>query len=168
MMQGQLQGGRIRPAVPADLDRIMEIYEIAKTYMRENGNPNQWNGSYPERTLLAEDMERKCLYVYEDKGGVHAVFVLALGEEPTYRYIEGGAWLNEAPYGTIHRLASDGSVRGMFGKCVEFCLAVIPQLRADTHADNHTMQHLLQKHDFVRCGIIYLANGSPRIAYQHN
>ena len=28
------------------------------------------------------------------------------------------------------------------------------------------MQHLLEKNGFVRCGIIHLANGAPRIAYQ--
>lgn len=163
----QMQEGGIRHAVLADLDRVMEIYEIAKSHMKKSGNPNQWNGSYPERSLLESDIERECLYVYEDLSGVHAVFVLALGEEPTYRYIEGGAWPNAAPYGTIHRLASDGSVRGMFAKCLEFCLMVVPQLRADTHADNRTMQHLLEKHGFVRCGIVYVADGSPRIAYQY-
>ncbi len=167
MTQEQSREGGIRHAVPADLDRIMEIYEIAKAYMKESGNPNQWNGGYPERTLLEKDVQRQCLYVYEDSNGVHAVFVLALGEEPTYRCIEDGAWPNGEPYGTIHRLASDGSVKGIFGKCLEFCLAVVPQLRADTHADNHTMQHLFQKYGFVPCGIIHLENGSPRIAYQH-
>ena len=31
------------------------------------------------------------------------------------------------------------------------------------------MQNLLEKHGFIRCGIIYVANGTPRIAYQrHN
>lgn len=28
------------------------------------------------------------------------------------------------------------------------------------------MQHLLEKYGFVRCGIIYLPDGAPRIAYQ--
>ena len=28
------------------------------------------------------------------------------------------------------------------------------------------MQHLLEKHGFSYCGIIYLANGDPRLAYQ--
>ena len=29
-----------------------------------------------------------------------------------------------------------------------------------------TMQHLLESNGFVRCGIIHIADGSPRIAYQ--
>ena len=39
-------------------------------------------------------------------------------------------------------------------------------LRADTHADNKIMQHLLEKNGFTRCGIIHVADGSPRFAYQ--
>ena len=39
-------------------------------------------------------------------------------------------------------------------------------LRADTHADNKIMQHLLEKNGFTRCGIIHVADGTPRIAYQ--
>ena len=28
------------------------------------------------------------------------------------------------------------------------------------------MQHLLEKNGFTRCGIIHVADGTPRIAYQ--
>jgi ribosomal protein S18 acetylase RimI-like enzyme len=91
-------------------------------------------------------------------------------EDPTYGYIDG-AWMNDEPYGVIHRIASDGERRGIFKNVLEFCkekMAVrnIKNLRIDTHADNKPMQHLVEKYDFNRCGIIYLGNGSPRIAYQ--
>ena len=39
-------------------------------------------------------------------------------------------------------------------------------LRADTHADNKVMQHLLESEGFTRCGIIHVEDGTPRIAYQ--
>lgn len=39
-------------------------------------------------------------------------------------------------------------------------------LRADTHADNKIMQHLLEKNGFARCGIIHVEDGTPRVAYQ--
>lgn len=57
-------------------------------------------------------------------------------------------------------------MKGLFAKCVAFCEKEVPYLRADTHFDNHTMQHLLEKNGFERRGIIYLKNGDPRIAYQ--
>ena len=153
-------------AKEADLPRIMEIYDIAKAYMRANGNPNQWNGAYPDPETLRTDIEKQRLYVYKKDGRIHGVFMLLLEEEPTYAYIEDGSWREERPYGTIHRLAGDGEVRGLFAKCVAFCEKKVPYLRADTHFDNHTMQHLLEKNGFERRGIIYLKNGDPRIAYQ--
>lgn len=153
-------------AKEADLPRILEIYDIAKAYMGANGNPNQWNGAYPDLETLRTDIEKQRLYVYKKDGRIHGVFMLLLEEEPTYAYIEGGSWREETPYGTIHRLAGDGEVKGLFAKCVAFCEKKVPYLRADTHFDNHTMQHLLEKNGFERRGIIYLKNGDPRIAYQ--
>ena len=150
----------------ADLPRILEIYDIAKAYMGANGNPNQWNGAYPDLETLRTDIEKQRLYVYKKDGRIHGVFMLLLEEEPTYAYIEGGSWREETPYGTIHRLSGDGEVKGLFAKCVAFCEKKVPYLRADTHFDNHTMQHLLEKNSFERRGIIYLKNGDPRIAYQ--
>lgn len=153
-------------AKEADLPRILEIYDIAKAYMGANGNPNQWNGAYPDLETLRTDIEKQRLYVYKKDGRIHGVFMLLLEEEPTYAYIEGGSWREETPYGTIHRLSGDGEVKGLFAKCVAFCEKKVPYLRADTHFDNHTMQHLLEKNSFERRGIIYLKNGDPRIAYQ--
>lgn len=149
-----------------DLPRILEIYDIAKAYMRASGNPNQWNGAYPDPETLLTDIEKQRLYVYKKDGRIHGVFMLLLEEEPTYAYIEGGSWREETPYGTIHRLAGDGEVKGLFAKCVAFCESKVKYLRADTHSDNHTMQHLLEKNGFECRGIIYLKNGDPRIAYQ--
>ena len=91
-------------------------------------------------------------------------------DDPTYYRIDG-AWKNEAPYGVIHRIASDGTEKGIFEAVMEFCKEKMAErgirnLRIDTHEDNKTMQHLIEKYGFQRCGIIYLENGSPRIAYQ--
>jgi hypothetical protein len=156
----------IRQADAEDLNLIMEIYSYAKKYMAETGNPTQWGEGYPSRDLLQEDILKNQCYVYEDGEEIQAVFVLALGEEPTYRRIEDGAWKNNAPYGTIHRLASRGKLKGVSKACIDFCKARIGNLRSDTHHDNKIMQHLLEKNGFERCGIIYLEDGSPRIAYQ--
>ena len=99
-------------------------------------------------------------------GAIDAVFVLAMGDDPTYAYIEDGEWFSNTPYGTVHRIASNGSFPGFFGRCMSFCAGKTPHLRIDTHHDNAVMQHLAVKAGFRRCGIIYLANGSPRIAYE--
>ena len=70
------------------------------------------------------------------------------------------------PYGTIHRLASTGDHRGVASEVIAWCLEHCESLRADTHADNKIMQHLLEKNGFARCGIIHVEDGTPRVAYQ--
>ena len=39
----------IRKAEKADLDKIMDIYDTARAFMRKSGNPTQWAGGYPPR-----------------------------------------------------------------------------------------------------------------------
>lgn len=156
----------IRRAEQRDLDWLPELYARARAYMRRGGNPTQWGEGYPSRGRLKEDLAAGQLYVVERQGRRCGAFVLAQGEEPTYARIEGGAWLRDGPYATIHRLAGDGTQRGIFRECLEFCRRRSPDLRADTHADNRTMQHLLEQNGFVRCGTIYVQDGTPRIAYQ--
>jgi 3-methyladenine DNA glycosylase AlkD len=156
----------IRKAEARDLERIMEIFEAAKAYMHSHGNVNQWNGAYPQRELMSSEIECGHCFVVCNTDNVVGTFCLIFGEDPTYAVIEDGQWKNEAPYATIHRLASDGSAKGIGHACIEFCYNLLENLRADTHADNLTMQRLLEKEGFERCGIIHLKDGAPRIAYQ--
>lgn len=157
----------IRKATLSDMDRMLDIYAYATRFMAEHGNPNQWagsNGVTREKTeaLLNKDL----LFVGEEDGEICFVFAYIQGEDPTYKVIDDGEWLNDEPYGTIHRIASDGRIRGVVGIVTEWALNQNPNLRIDTHHDNMVMQNALTKAGYSRCGIIYLANGDPRIAYQ--
>ena len=156
----------IRKGTAADIDAIMRCYDSARRFMRASGNHSQWVNGYPSRELVAEDVARGISYVGEDEEGeVVMAFAFIVGDDPTYAVIEDGNWLNDLPYGTIHRLGSNGKHRGTLRMCVEFCLSVIGNLRLDTHADNLTMQRASEKLGFKRCGIIYCFDGTPRIAY---
>lgn len=157
----------IRKAQLADLDAVELVYAAARRYMAENGNPKQWADGYPQRDLLKKDVEQGWLYVMEEDGRICGAFAFIVGDDPTYTEIREGDWFNGDPYGTIHRLAGDGTVRGLFPKCLSFCKGIEPNVRADTHAANKTMQHLLEKHGFQKCGIIHVWDGTPRIAYQY-
>ncbi len=158
---------KIRKAEIGDLNSILGVYAIAREYMRKTGNPNQWGTNKPQKEMLEEDIQKGELFVGEGPDGeIHFVFAFILGGDPTYLYIEDGSWISDEPYGTIHRVASDGTVTGVVKTVVEYCRSVIPNLRIDTHENNKTMQHVLEKLGFARCGIIYLADGAPRIAYQ--
>ena len=156
----------IRNAVLEDMEQIMEVYRLAKEYMVASGNPNQWINGYPAREVIEKDINRQQFYVCEENGQIHGAFMFFVGEEPTYQIIENGSWKNEELYGTIHRLGSDGKYKGIFQECLAFCREKHANLKADTHQDNKSMQHLLEKHGFERCGIVYMKDGSKRIAYQ--
>ena len=153
-------------AKDGDLKAILTVYEAARQYMRRSGNPTQWGTSYPPETLLREDIRAGRLFVCTQGNKVHGVFAFIPGMDPTYGYIEG-SWKNDQPYSTIHRMASDGKLRGVFRCCFDFCRKRACNIRMDTHSDNLTMQHVVEKDGFERCGIIYEADGSPRIAYQY-
>ena len=173
----------IRDAELAELDEIMKIFDIARQYMREKGNMNQWINGYPSRELITEDIEAGHLFVCLDTsdgdcvdgndgndgndGKIHGVFAFILGKDPTYDLIEGGKWLNNEPYGTIHRMASDGAISGLLEKTMPFCLGLTDNVRIDTHADNKPMLDAVRRYGFRHCGVIYVADGSPREAFQY-
>ena len=149
-----------------DLPEILAIYARARQFMKETGNPTQWGDTHPTEAAVREDIALQRSYVCEIDGQVEGVFMLAAGRDPTYEIIEDGAWHSDAPYHTIHRIASSGRVNGVFSLCVDWCYETRGYLRIDTHHNNKVMQHLIAKKGFVRSGIIYQPDGSPRIAYE--
>ena len=156
----------IRDTTLADYKRIQEIYAYAREQMRQAKNPGQWGNDRPSGETLLKDIRRRQSHVMEEQGQICGVFTFIIGEDPTYRIIEQGQWLNNAPYGTIHRIAGNGAAKGIFRECLSYCMSWIPNIRIDTHRDNAVMRHLLEKHGFQKCGVIYVEDGSPRIAYQ--
>ena len=155
-----------RGAVRGDLPQILQIYAHAREAMAASGNPTQWGNNFPPQELLEEDIDSNRLFVYVVNGQLLGVFAFILGADPTYQVIEDGTWKSAAPYGTLHRVAGDGEVHGLFGQMVAFAWANIPHLRIDTHENNAVMRHLVEKHGFQRCGVIYLEDGAPRIAFE--
>lgn len=156
----------IRLAKENEIDRALEIFEIARQFMRDHGNPNQWNTSYPDRETLTDDVAKGQLYFICDENDYpRAAFAFLHGEDPTYGYIEG-SWKSDAPYGTIHRVASDGTVRGVLAKAFEYVREQYDHVRIDTHEDNIPMQGAILKCGFEYRGIIYLEDGDPRWAYE--
>lgn len=136
--------------------------------MRATGNPHQWEDGRPYRTTLEDDIEKGQLYVLTDQDTVYGVFALIFGDDPTYAVIEDGAWISTAPYATLHRVASDGTHPGVFHECSEFAFSKIPHIRIDTHRDNRPMQNAILREGYQYCGIIYISDGSPRLAYEQD
>ena len=156
----------IRKTEMRDFDRVMEIYYMAQERMIENGNPTQWGHFYPTEEMILDDIEKSISYVIENDGIIVGVFMIREGDDPTYSYIEDGSWINDEPYVTIHRIASDGKTHGIFRMVSDFCKLLSVSVRVDTHYDNKIMQRCIVSNGFERCGIIYVDDGTPRIAYQ--
>lgn len=155
---------RIRRANKDDLNSIEQIYDLARQYMRSTGNHAQWINGYPSAEIIKNDLENEVLFVVEDVE-IQAVFAMIQGEDPTYLKLDGD-WLNDQPYATLHRIASKGTRKGFFNLIVTYAWSNCPNLRIDTHQNNAVMRHLIEKNGFAFCGIIFLGDGTPRLAYQ--
>ena len=173
----------ICPAREEDLPAILDILDAARGIMRASGNPTQWADGYPSEAAVRSDMAKgggmlvtaplgeRAGRCRERAGGGReravGYFAFLPSPEPTYARIDGGAWLDDRlPYHVIHRIASYPEVHGVFDAMLRWAGRREGNLRIDTHRDNRIMQHLLGKHGFRYCGIIYLASGDERLAYQ--
>ena len=87
----------IRHTKPADMDAVLALYDAARCFMAENGNPDQWVNGYPGADQLSLDMASGGSYVCVDGSAIVGTFYFALGDEANYHRIDGGSWLNDRP-----------------------------------------------------------------------
>lgn len=157
----------IRKSTADDVPAILEIFWSAKAYMAAHGNPTQWGGGYPGLPELLPDIARGDSYVLTENGTVVGTFSFIIGDEPTYQVLLNGRWHADRPYGTIHRLASSGTVRSVSRACFDFCTGLSDYVRVDTHTDNRAMQAAIEGYGFRKCGNIYASSGTLRTAYDY-
>lgn len=162
---------KIRKSTEQDIGRMMEIYADARERMARCGNPNQWGPTaWPPEDLIRKDIEEGNSYVCEnEEGKIIGTFYCTSGRdiEPTYRVIADGAWIDDSPYAVVHRIATDGSEKGIGRFCISWALDRCGHMRIDTHADNKPMRNLLKKLGFNHCGTIYVEEDEyPRLAFE--
>lgn len=156
----------VRPAIIPEIPAIMEVLSDGREKMRAEGNVNQWTEGYPSLEIIREDIEKGWGFVVCKDGEIEGYFAFIQGIEPTYSVIYDGEWISDEPYAVIHRMASKHGAHGVFATALAFALENCKNIRIDTHRDNKIMQHNILKHGFRYCGIIYLASGDERLAYQ--
>lgn len=158
---------KVCKAESEDIPRIMEVCRQARTIMRADGNMNQWTDGYPSEEIIRKDISNDTAFIVKEGGDIVGYFALIPGIEMTYLRIDEGRWADDTlPYATIHRLASTADSHNVASTCFSFCWERIQNLRIDTHRDNRIMRHCIEKAGFEYCGIIYLAGGDERLAYQ--
>ena len=165
----------IRRTTLADLDRLMPIFDEARRTIAALGI-DQWQDGYPNPEVIAADIDRGESYAVETDGIVCGTFAMLTGGEPTYDKIYDGAWLtgdSTDGYLAIHRVAISVARRGsgistaIINHAADFAKAHgKSSLRIDTHEGNVVMRRMLEKNGFEYCGVIYLENGDPRVAYE--
>ena len=149
-----------------NLHEILNIYESARRYMSENGNPNQWVNGYPDKKTILLDIEKGHHFICSDGIRILGCFAFIGGDDPTYKKIIHGKWLDNNPYAVIHRIAVLEQCKGIGSACIEWCFSRCSNIRIDTHPDNISMQRLLLKNEFKYCGMIYNSWGDERLAFQ--
>ena len=156
----------IRRATYDDVPVLMDVFRKARGIMRSSGNMNQWNDGYPSEEVVRKDIDNgHCVVLCED-GKVVATMAFIPGPDPTYAEIYDGGWLSDAPYHVIHRIAVAEPGHNAAKVLLDWGFGQAGSIRIDTHKDNVIMQHVLSKYGFTHCGMILLANGDPREAYQ--
>lgn len=160
-------------ATTHELSAIMEIIGHAQAYLASLGI-DQWQNGYPNEEVIKKDIANGETYVVLDNTTVMATAMFSTRGEPTYKKILG-QWLTDAnaEYGVIHRMAvhdcyrSKGVAKFIFMTFESYLKERgINSMRIDTHQDNIGMQQLLNRMGYIYCGIIYLADGNRRLAYE--
>ena len=155
----------IRKTLDTDIPAVMAIYDAARAFMREHGNATQWPVGTPSAEQLKSDIAAGGSYVCEENGRVVATFAFLPGPDSSYDVIEDGQWRSDAPYAVLHRVASDGTTHGVAAVMFAFAKERVDHLRIDTHQDNLPMQGAIAKAGFERAGIVYVSDGTPRVAF---
>lgn len=156
----------IRRATYDDLPALMDIFSKARGIMRTSGNMKQWNSCYPSEAIIRKDISEGNCVVLCEKGKIVASMSFIEGPDPTYAEIHRGQWLSDKPYHVIHRIAACEPGHNAAKTLLDWGFGHTRSIRIDTHEDNVIMHHILKKYGFVHCGMIRLANGEPREAYQ--
>ena len=136
---------KIRTARLEEIPEIMKIYDAARRFMQEHENPTQWKAGYPSRELVERDCKQGWLYVCEEQEVLAGVFMFCTEPDATYQKIYEGKWIQEGAYGTMHRMASSGQIKGVASFCLDWCFKQCGNVRGDTHEDNYVMQCVFEK-----------------------
>ena len=155
-----------------DIERVMEIIKQAQQYFKEKGI-NQWQNGYPNAKVIENDIKNVHSFVLIKNNEIVGTIAISFEGEATYNKIFEGDWKSNDNYAVIHRIAVDHELKGiglsseMIKQTELMCnKKSVGSIKVDTHEDNQAMQRSLIKNGFDYCGVIYLADGSKRVAFE--
>ena len=175
----------IRPATREDIASVQQMYAHSRSVMRQMGDTEQWTNGYPKLEHIEADLRGGWLHIIESDPNPSAggalpapvgCFTLIIPPssssptselEPTYSTIYRGRWIDtQHPYAVLHRLAAAPRQKGIAEATFFYAKQRCPYLRADTHRTNLAMLHILERQGFVHSGMVFMADGTEREAYE--
>lgn len=172
----------LRQAKKEDLDCIMQILLEGKEALASL-KIDQWQGLYPQREVIENDIHRGESYVVIDtQSNILATAMISFRGEEDYHQIYSGNWLTPSfpdnpCYAVAHRIAVSKSARGK--GLARYILNEAEQLascadklslRIDTHPGNLPMRSILDASGHTHCGIIHVRHAEgltrERVAYE--
>lgn len=166
----------IRQTKKNEIPEVMKVIEYGRQLQRKNGNNIQWPNHYPAASDIETDILNNHSYVCVIDGQdqtdlpeetIVATMCIQSGEDPTYQDING-EWLNDRPYVTIHRIASNQQIKGAGSFCMQYVIDNYDNIKIDTHQKNTSMIALIDKFGFEHCGDIIIQDGTPREVFQYS
>ena len=161
-----------RKTVKTDINDVMNIIRQAQVYFKELGI-NQWQNDYPNVEIINNDIDNENSYVLLKDNNIVATAAISFEEEKTYDSIYEGQWISNKEYAVIHRIAVNNNYKGLgisskiIRNVEQLCLKKgVYSIKVDTHEENLSMQKMLKKNQFQYCGVIYLEDGSKRVAFE--
>ena len=152
-----------RRAGTDDLDALVALYGAAAQDMREKGI-DQWDEYYPDREILAEDVESGDMTLGLLDGQLACAYVVNREYEPEY---ELGAWEHtEGDFCVLHRLCVNpemqgrGLARQAMARMEKTALEQgFDSVRLDVFSQNLHAQRLYERLGYRRTGEVRFRKG---------
>ena len=143
-----------------DLNKLMDIYDLARVRMVNEGNLTQWDNREVFKTEIIDYINKKILYKVIENDEIVGYFAYIYEIEHAYEVIDG-KWLNQDKYITIHKIASKYNNKGIGGFIIKYVIdrcknEGIYNIKIDTHKNNLSMNKFLTNKGFINCGVISL------------
>ena len=71
----------IRLSQIEDIPAIMAIYDVARQFMKDQGNPTQWDGGYPSASLIEDDIAAGHSFVVEEEEQLVGTFAFIMSSK---------------------------------------------------------------------------------------
>ncbi|MGO1595209.1 MAG: GNAT family N-acetyltransferase [Sphingobacterium sp.] len=157
-----------RLAASSEVSMIWQIFADAIRKRKEEGS-DQWQDGYPNIDVIEGDIEKDNGYVALDPTGRLVGYLALLYDgEPAYDLIDS-KWLTNRPYAVVHRMAVSqqprikGLATWMLSQAEQISLQDgYLSLKIDTNFDNTGMLRVLEKREYVYCGIVHFRGGDRR------